>query len=165
MTVPAELRSLFADLRLSMEGVVVDGVWRARRGEDGVAVVVKMWPIPVGVDPFARMRLQEEAARALGDATPHVYERRLLPGHVVSVMRWEEGRAPETPMSATAPVFHALLEAVARLHRRQLVHRDLCPRNVLVRPDGRVLVLDLEEVVRSGQSVSGARERRVWSPA
>ena len=152
MTVPAELRALFADLHLSMEDAVVDGVWRARRVEDGVAVAVKMWPIPAGVDPVARMRLQDEAVRALGDATPHVYERRLLPGHVVSVMRWEDGRAPETPMSPTEPVFRGLLEAVARLHRRQLVHRDLCPRNVLVRPDGRVLVLDLEEVVRAGQA-------------
>ena len=93
MTVPAELRSLFADLRLSMEGVVVDGVWRARRDEDGVAVVVKMCR-----SRWGSIRCPYAIAGGSGRLwamRPPVYERRLLPGHVVSVMRWEEVAHPK----------------------------------------------------------------------
>ena len=123
MSVPLDLRDLLADLHLALGESLGSGVWRATRAEDGASVVVKMWPVPVGVDPVARIRLQEEAALALADATPHVFERRLVPGHVITVARWEEGTAPAIPMDPAGSAFRALLEAVARLHRHQRTMR------------------------------------------
>ncbi len=49
---------------------------------------------------------------------------------------------PPGPWSRLAPTVLALLETVARVHSLGIVHRDLKPGNVLVRPDGRPVVLD-----------------------
>ncbi len=119
---------------------------------DGQSVVVKRWLVPDGADPLARLRAQTAAATALGLATPHVYWRGLAGDSIISVVRWETGDAPAVPLDPTGPVFRDLLRAVDLLHRQRLVHRDLCPRNVLVRPDGQVLLLDLEEVVKEGET-------------
>ena len=43
MSVPADLKDLFDELRLSSSGDLGSGIWRVTRDEDGLDVVVKMW--------------------------------------------------------------------------------------------------------------------------
>ncbi|NDJ35324.1 MAG: protein kinase, partial [Chloroflexi bacterium] len=46
------------------------------------------------------------------------------------------------PLGAQVDLILQMLEALAYLHRRSILHRDLKPDNVLVGPDGRVRLLD-----------------------
>lgn len=52
------------------------------------------------------------------------------------------GLARPVPWAELAPAAMALLEVLARVHHAGVVHRDLKPSNVLVRADGRPVVLD-----------------------
>ncbi|WP_437715828.1 serine/threonine-protein kinase [Sorangium sp. So ce448] len=51
-------------------------------------------------------------------------------------------RLPRRSWLEIAPSTEALLEILARVHAASIVHRDLKPENVLVRADGRPVVLD-----------------------
>ena len=72
-------------------------------------------------------------------------------GAAASAPRWKQ-RARESlaapggsyryAWSAIAGVAEALLHTLRRVHAAGIVHRDLKPANVLVRPDGRPVVLD-----------------------
>ena len=84
------------------------------------------------------------------------------------VMRRLEGtRFPgqSTPLgwADLAETAIALLETLARIHARGVVHGDLKPANVLVDPLGRPTVLDLG--VSSGPSVPGRAEGIAGTPA
>jgi hypothetical protein len=76
--------------------------------------------------------------------------------------------APASPIAAhqverLRAALPQLEAALSYLHRRSLVHRDLKPANILVRPDGRLVVLDFglalrhEDGVRPREIVGTAR--------
>jgi hypothetical protein len=52
------------------------------------------------------------------------------------------GLPPESPWEALRPRALALLEVLGRVHAAGVVHRDLKPGNVLVQPDGQVVLID-----------------------
>ncbi|MDY3561855.1 serine/threonine protein kinase [Gemmata sp. JC673] len=52
-----------------------------------------------------------------------------------------------------ARVFADVASGLAHLHARRLVHRDLKPTNIMVRPDGRAVVLDLGLALSMGETL------------
>jgi len=127
-----------------------EDAWRAVWRPGAVPVRVKVWRVPPGVSGAARLDLRQRAITALGDATPEVFWCGLVDDAVVSVTRWERGAAPRVPLDPTGPEATRWMDALARLHDAGLVHRDVCARNTLCTPDGRLLVLDLDEVMTAG---------------
>ena len=71
--------------------------------------------------------------------TPYL-EMELVEGHTLAELIKQKGRfTPEEALAIIEPVCEALAEA----HRKDIVHRDIKPQNILIREsDGRVLVSD-----------------------
>jgi len=70
----------------------------------------------------------------------------------VRYIAWEfiEGEALDTKISAGAMTERAVVQvaidvvsAIAVLWSRRIVHRDISPKNIMVRPDGRAVLIDL----------------------
>ncbi len=83
----------------------------------------------------------------------------------VSILDHVRGRKPWAPGSLTGAqwqrlhqAFHQLAEGVCALHAAGMVHGDLKPQNVLVTPEGRVVLLDfglLRELSQQPSLVAG----------
>jgi serine/threonine protein kinase len=129
-------------------------------------------------DAERRCEVALKVQPAAHDAFRHEYEiaRRTASHLVVGV--YEQGRAGASAYLAMeylpggdlaqrlrvgvspAQALHylrAAAEALSRLHRMQLVHRDVKPPNFLLRADGRVVLADLGLVVRAGETPAGDR--------
>jgi serine/threonine-protein kinase len=142
---------------------------RAVEPETGAAVVVKRLG-PVRTGPEADRWLL--ALEALAGA-PHPDVAPVVDGGIVAeepsgpALRWiacrhEEGRALRDllaegplPFRAAVRALRSLARAVAHLHRRGVVHRDVSPGNVIVRPGGGAALVDLGHTVLAGAATSG----------
>jgi serine/threonine protein kinase len=132
-------------------------VWEGydERLDRRVAVkVVRRRYLPDGAD-YDRLvkRFLREArisARLDHPGVPTVYDAGVHDGEAYLIMRLvagrnladliaEQGRLPVSWAAATGAQICSVLAAA---HAASLVHRDLKPRNVMLCPDGRVLVLD-----------------------
>jgi Tol biopolymer transport system component len=150
-------------------------VYRARDTRLDRDVAVKVLPAAMAADKERILRFEREA-KLLATlnhshiAAIHGFEecdsRRFL------VLEYVEGetlsgrlkRGP-LPVDEALEVCKQIAEALEAAHERGVVHRDLKPGNVMVRPDGTVKVLDFglaramtEEGQRSSLSGSGQRE-------
>ncbi|RUP06755.1 kinase-like domain-containing protein [Jimgerdemannia flammicorona] len=67
----------------------------------------------------------------------------VLPYHPLTLRDLFKGHMTTFDISTVASTFAMLVDGVAYLHRRGIVHRDLAPENVLVGQDGVVRVADL----------------------
>ena len=81
---------------------------------------------------------------AAGDMTRLPY---LVMEHVPgqSLQQWLDARGPapvSTPFDEVARIGAAMAVATHSLHRQNVCHHDLKPANVLLRPDGRAVLLD-----------------------
>lgn len=122
--------------------------FRARREADGLRVVVKAADVS---DPFDARRLRHEAdvlSHLAGLDVPTVVERVSEGGAVVAlVLRDEGGQNLEDRIASAGRLAEdevitlgeKLASALASLHERDVIHRDVKPANVLV--DGERLVL------------------------
>ncbi|WP_437850539.1 AAA family ATPase [Sorangium sp. So ce363] len=132
-------------------------LYRARREEDGRPVVLKVLRRD-HASPHALGRLQHEleVARALDTAVivrPYAMESLGDQAALVledfggrSLDRLLDGDGPTRPMSIERflPLALRLTGALAELHRRHVIHKDIKPQNLLYNPDtGEVKITDL----------------------
>ena len=147
------------------------GVYLATERGTGRAVVVKEARPHAGldgdaVDAITRLRREHRILQALAglDCVPEVYELRTHWEHLFLVEERIEGATLNEEMSRRHPLVRAapdegmvadytrwalavldgLDRAVRAAHARGVVIGDLHPRNVIVRPDGSVCLIDFE---------------------
>jgi len=104
---------------------------------------------PADWDRRALAREGRRAARLEHPAFLTVYGLLEHQGRAALVMEWVDGetlsermaRAP-LPLEAVRRIFGQLAEALSIAHAAELVHGDLSPANVMLRPDGTIKILD-----------------------
>lgn len=127
-------------------------VWLARHDVTGREVALKVWSRPLR-DEAARARFLDECRwHELLSGHPHIVEWvwasqpdapnpwTATKPHGESLARWL--RRPR-PLAQRLQVACDLLEGLAAMHRRDLLHRDINPNNVLVDDAGRAALCDL----------------------
>jgi serine/threonine protein kinase len=150
-------------------------VWRADDPVLGRTVAVKVVLPSLSAEPgFAeRFRTEARAMAALSDPSiVEVYDYGQADGISYLVMPFVQGESlhdllnrvgplpPREAMNVVAQVANALQQA----HRSGIVHRDVKPGNLLVRPDGRLMLTDFgiarsvaaNPVTRAGRVVGTA---------
>lgn len=137
---------------------------------------------PDGADAVTRLRREREALERLHglDCVPAVHDSFRLGDHQFLVEEFVEGETlhelfvRRSPLVSLEPGEQALAdytgwaldllrqveEAVAAVHDRGLVVGDLQPGNILVRPDGRVVLVDFE----GSSDAAGARRQLLAAP-
>ena len=142
------------------------GVYRATDEHDGAEVIVKQARAHVGArldGTDVRDRLRKEA-RMLELLAPM----RVAPAKVALLEEQDdlflaEEAVPGEPLNAVSPrksavladgellsLVRKLVELVARVHEAGWVIQDLKPQNVMVTPEGDVLLVDVEHVTERG---------------
>jgi len=92
----------------------------------------------------------------------------LVPG--VTLRRWADERVVGAwhgrgaPPGEAAAMAGELVEIVAGVHEQGLVLRDLSPNNVMVTPEGRLRLIDLEHVVPVGSRRAGVQTKGYVAP-
>jgi beta-lactam-binding protein with PASTA domain len=123
-------------------------------------VAVKVLSDPYASDPQFVERFRREASAAAGLNHPNivaVYDRGEADGSYYIVMEYMSGpdlkrviraRAPLPPVEAI-DYAQQILAALGAAHRRDVIHRDVKPQNVLVAEDGHLKVTDFG-IARAG---------------
>nr|WP_220783916.1 class IV lanthionine synthetase LanL [Streptomyces sp. 1114.5] len=160
------------------------GVYRAEDTRSGETVLLKEARPHVGVDPQgrdARDRLRYEAEVLDGLAprgiTPRVRELFEAGGHLFLVEDLIPGRNlqqwtaehldrgdGQVPVAAARTLARRLVGLVGELHAAGLVLRDLKPGNVIMTPQDRPVLVDLELAVRFGATAHPAGTRGFTDP-
>jgi serine/threonine protein phosphatase PrpC/predicted Ser/Thr protein kinase len=143
-------------------------VYLAVDAETGDRVALKVLSLDLRDDPAQRKRfaLEEWIARRID--SPHVlkaHPQTRRRSHLYTVMRYVEGQtlnqwmrdhaAPE--LEAVRGIIEQLARGVQAFHRREMVHQDLRPDNVLIDKAGTVLVIDF-----GATRVAGVVEGDPW---
>jgi hypothetical protein len=127
-------------------------VYRARDESLERDVALKLLPADAIADDSVRLRLLNEARSASALNHPHIctiYEVGEAGGQVYIAMEHVEGSSLSALIPADGFPVETILrygvqiaDALAHAHERGIVHRDLKSSNVMVRPEGRVKILD-----------------------
>src|SRR5439155_2754897 len=134
-------------------------VYRALRETDGTSVMVKAVRPDTGDQAGAGARLRREHAllRRLdlaGASLPSALAE--LAGQPALVLgdagpqnldEWLRGRPLDAGAGEFLDLAIPLTEVVARLHEREVLHRDLGPTNIVVSADGRLTLVDFDAAV------------------
>lgn len=163
--------AVFEAIRHSNRG----GVYRAKDGNTGQNVVIKEARPYVaaefdGTDARDYLRNEHEILRlfegmaiaprpvSLFEYQDHVFlAEEEIPG--VTLRAWVERQMRDHPdhlisADAVLPMARQLVDLVAVVHDKGLVFRDLTPNNVMVTPDGVLVLIDTEFVTRPGELVT-----------
>lgn len=101
----------------------------------------------------ARMRAELEALNHAEEAgIPKLYDYAEDERYVYLLREYVEGRNLEElvaecgtlPAQETVRIGIQLCDVLARLHRRNIIHRDVKPQNVIMTPDGSVYLIDFD---------------------
>jgi serine/threonine protein kinase len=130
---------------------------------DSVLLALKLLPVRKGAhDPKVLARFRREMALgrrvnhpnvvrtfAAGDLDEvHYLALEFVPGKTVRQVVGQNGLLP---FGEAARIFADVAAGLAHVHERGLVHRDVKPGNVMVRPDGRAVLLDLGLALAPGE--------------
>ncbi|MFE3883474.1 serine/threonine protein kinase [Streptomyces lydicus] len=100
------------------------------------------------------------------EAIPEIIATGTYKGDRCLVMEFIEGRQLQDVLMAARPVRDPgtvasitgqLCEILWDVHRKELVHCDLKPENVVVKPDGRMYLIDMGQAVRVKEETSDGR--------
>jgi serine/threonine protein kinase len=134
----------------------------------GARLAVRVGPPLLGIEVERSMLVAARLAGGPHPAVAHVLDAGVVPSpkgpRTWCAMRWVEGGSaadlvgpvPQTPgrvLRALVPVAYAL----AWLHRRGLVHRDVAPGNVLLRANGRGVLIDFDQMRLLGTAAPAGR--------
>lgn len=158
---PDGLVAAAAEVGITLEGPAGRGgsavVHRGRRS-DGTPVAVKL--LDVGVD-LGRVQREADALAALDhDGIPALIDVIDVDGRAALITEWVDGSAlvdelrggPLSPARATA-ILSSLAGVLDHVHEAGIVHRDLSPDNIIVRPGDTVSVIDFG-ISRSADSAT-----------
>lgn len=145
------------------------GMGRVLRGwaPNGLLVAIKEILPEFVVDSEFRYRIQQEIkflVKLRGKpGIVNVYDSFELNNHLYIVMEFVEGQSIEQYVNASGPVpvkaavkfMVRILEAMQYVHGELLVHRDIKPGNIMIRPDNSICILDFGVAKNSDQSSGG----------
>lgn len=146
-------------------------VYRARDERLQRDVALKLLPADAIADESARLRLLNEARSASALNHPHIctiYEVGEAGGQVYIAMEHVEGSLLSAliptdglPTETVIRYGSQIADALAHAHERGIVHRDLKSSNLMVRPEGRVKILDfgLAARLQEEQTVDATRSK------
>jgi len=139
-----------------LEACVHDGgmgvIWRVDGPPAGFPLMMKLPRLGAGQPTEGVVGFETEAMLLAAIRSPHV-PRFVAAGDLSKtpylVTEWIEGenleqvvqRAPR-PADEVARIGAAVADALESLHRQDVVHLDVKPGNVLMRPDGRAVLID-----------------------
>ena len=140
-------------------------VYLARDTADGALVAIKVPATDHAEDPaqMQALLLEEWVARRISH--PHVLKAAPVRGarrHAYAVSEYVEGQMldswmhdhPAPDLAPDLAVVRSLAKQIASglqaLHRREMVHRDLRPRNVMIDGDGTAKIIDFGSVQVAG---------------
>ncbi|MFP2895687.1 serine/threonine-protein kinase [Corallococcus sp. 4LFB] len=144
-----------------------------KRRHLGTELAVKFFdPHPLVVD--SEQRRQKARARLLREArllasirhqnVVRLFDCAMISGDPVLVLEFVDGSTLDAirqqrgpmPSSDAVPLIAQVLDALAACHAREIFHRDVSPRNVVVDRTGRVVLIDFG-LGLSGELIDGAR--------
>jgi tRNA A-37 threonylcarbamoyl transferase component Bud32 len=127
-------------------------VFEARRQGSDAPLALKLLHREVGLDSDAinRMKREIKVMRELQHPTiVPLYDFGDVNGQYFLVMEKVDGQSLKKRLSEgrlsqeeAIKFIHMLLQGVTYAHNKDIVHRDLKPDNVMLRPDGRLQILD-----------------------
>ena len=129
----------------------IGSVYSARDTDLRRTAALKVLAPGLGATELAAERLVREARAASALNHPHivtVYEVIRLDGQVALAMELVEGRSLRRYCSEAQPAVRVIdwgrqiAQALAAAHEHGIVHGDIKPENLMVRPDGYIKVLD-----------------------
>src|SRR5262249_7171155 len=145
-------------------------VFRARDSRLGRDVAVKMLPPAFAQDPERLARFEREARLLASLSHPNVavvYGLEEVQGARYLVLEYIEGEALASRLARgplrldeALEVARQIAAGVEAAHDSDVVHRDLKPGNVMLKPDGSVKVLDFG-LARSGAADRPGSERHL----
>ena len=149
-----------------VETVGEGGMARVFRGVDvklNRTVAIKVLYEQFAADPEFLRRFQQEAKAAAKLSHPsivNVYDEgqednihyivmEFVEGYTLKEIIQREGRLPQTE---AAQIVYLICDALDTAHSQNVIHRDIKPQNIIIKPDGRVKVADFG----IARAVSGA---------
>jgi tRNA A-37 threonylcarbamoyl transferase component Bud32 len=130
------------------------------------AVAIKVLPAEFARHPEFIRRFRQEATAAAGLSHPHVVQIHAVgedAGHHFFVMQLVDGetladllaRRGKLPVDEALALVEPCLAGLAAAHKRELIHRDVKPANILIDRDSRVMIADFG-LVKRGMPIESA---------